>query len=70
MDKKRQIVDAKGQLDGIIHLPLLNFAYHLYTEKKSVFCDWVLLNQAVTEELGADSGGLRQLVNQRESMLY
>ena len=50
-DKKRQLTDVKGQLEGILHMPLLNFVFHLHTEKKTVFCDWVLLNQAVTEEL-------------------
>ena len=31
-------------MDQILHLPLLNIIFYLHFEKKTVFCDWVILN--------------------------
>ena len=60
-EKKRQIVETKQQLDQILHLPLVNFIFHLSFEKKTVFADWVILNQAAYDELSFEAGGLRRI---------
>jgi len=43
-EKKRQITESKQQLDQILHLPLINFVYHLEFEQKTGFAEWILLN--------------------------
>ena len=49
-----------------MHTPLINFIFHLNYEKKTVFANWVLLNQAVIDELGPDVG-LRQITRKSEN---
>lgn len=54
----------------MLHLPLINIIFHLNYEKKHVFCDWVILNQATYDELGTETGGLRPIIADKNSMLY
>ena len=58
-EKKTQIEKSKQMFDQIVHLPLMNLIYFLHDGKKFVFRDWLMLNQAVNEELGYNSGGIR-----------
>ena len=60
-EKKRIVQESKQTLDHALHVPLVNFIFHLDLDKKIVFRDWVCLNQAVYDELGVESGGLRAL---------
>ena len=53
-----------------MHLPLLNIIFHLHYEKKTVFCDWVILNQSCSDELGHESGGLRMISADKSNILY
>jgi ubiquitin carboxyl-terminal hydrolase 25/28 len=69
-EKKRQVTDSKQTLEGMLHLPLTNIIFHLNFEKKTVFCDWVTLNQAVYDELGVDAGGLRALAEDKKNLVY
>ena len=50
-------------MDQNLHLPLLNFIFYLYYEKKTVFCEWVILNQAVIDELNFEGRGLRYITS-------
>jgi len=50
-------------MDQILHTPLINFIFYLNNEKKSIFANWVILNQAVLDELGPDIG-LRQITTE------
>lgn len=62
--------DSKHNLETILHLPLVNFTFHLNFEKKINFSEWVLLNQAVEEELGVGLGGLRTLTQDKSNLVY
>ena len=44
--------------------------FHLHFEKKTVFCDWVTLNQSAYDELGDSSGGLRMIAGDPNNHLY
>ena len=68
-EKKRQLHESKGQLDQILHIPLLNLCFHLHGEKRTVFCEWVLLNQSIQEEV-PDCGGLRMISVEKDNLLY
>ena len=57
-------------MESMLHVPLVNFIFHLNFEKKIVFCDWVTLNQAVYDELGVDSGGLRTISQDKNNLVY
>ena len=54
----------------MLHLPLVNLIFHLNSEKKTVFCDWVTLNQAVYDELSVERGGLRAISQDRNNLIY
>ena len=43
-------------------MPLINLAFFLECQGLETFRDWVLLNCAVCQELGQESGGLRAVV--------
>ena len=67
--KKRHILEQQKSLDGILHVPLLNFIFHLHAEKKTLFCDWVCLNQACLEEIGPGMG-LRAISRDANKLLF
>lgn len=69
-DKKRQVHDSKQTLESMLHLPLVNIIFHLNFEKKTVFCEWIMLNQAVYDELGVEAGGLRALADDKNNLVY
>jgi len=54
----------------MLHLPLVNIIFHLNFEKKTVFCEWVTLNQSVYDELGVESGGLRVISQDKNNLIY
>lgn len=70
LEKKRAIEESKAQLDQILHIPLLNFVYHLNHENKQVFFEWVMLNQATVDEMGSPEMGLRAITQDKNSNLY
>ena len=45
-----------------VYVPLINLAFFLECQGLETFRDWVLLNCAVCQELGQESGGLRAVV--------
>ena len=49
---------------------MINFYFFLNNIKKSMFSEWVMLNQAVLDELGPESGGLRKIVSDKNTVLY
>ena len=57
-------------MESMLHLPLVNIIFHLNFEKKTVFCDWVTLNQAVYDELGVERGGLRAISQDRNNLIF
>ena len=69
-DTSLKPLSVADQLEQILHLPLLNFVFHLHYEKKQVFCEWVILNQATVEELGDECGGLREITKNKDDILY
>ena len=44
--------------------------FHLHYEKKTVFCDWVILNQSAFDELGDSYGGLRTISSDSSNPIY
>ena len=69
-DKRRVLTESKTALDSMLHVSLINLIFHLHSEKKIVFCDWVTLNQAIYDELGVDSGGLRTISQDKNNLIY
>ena len=69
-EKKKQVADSKQTLESMLHLPLVNIIFHLNFEKKTVFCEWVILNQAVYDELGVERGGLRAISQDRNNLIF
>ena len=49
---------------------MMNFIYFMHYEKKTVFMEWLLLNQAVIEVLGRNCGGLRWITVDQDSDIY
>ena len=48
---------------------MCNFIFYLHYEKKTVFQEWVILNQSTNEELGESQGGLRALTSQQNNLI-
>lgn len=51
-------------------IDILNLVFHLHLQKKIVFSEWLILNQACYEEFGLQAGGLRPLVRNPEDPIF
>jgi hypothetical protein len=54
-------------MKSIILPQLMNFSNYMQNNKLMVFSEWILLNQATTEELGI---GMRELCQHKTNPIY